>query len=406
MPARTKPSRQESEESLSVTPITATDALAAFCESQSDSSFLTVDTEFVRESTYYPQLCLIQVAGDTDSAAIDALAPGLDLAPFLALLDDPDIPKVFHAARQDLEIFYTLAGKVPAPVFDTQVAAMVLGFGDQVGYEVLVNKVLGESLDKSSRFTDWSRRPLTDRQIRYAMADVIHLRPIYEELSRRLGENGRAHWLSEEMQVLTAEDTYRNAPEDAWRRVKARGLRPRPMAVLQAVAAWREREAQRRNMPRNRIVRDDTLLDIAGSMPQSAADLARIRGVNKGLPDSRAGSEILAAVAEAMAIPKEDLPVQKRREAPPPGVGPTAELLKVLLKARCDTLGIAPRLIANSDELEKLAIDDNADVPSLKGWRRELFGNDALALKHGKLALKIEGNAIDVMKLDKGETAA
>jgi len=400
MPARTKSSPSDPSDNLSVTPITETDALHAFCESQKDSAFLTVDTEFVRESTYYPQLCLVQVAGDTGAAAIDTLADGLDLSPLFDLLKAPDLMKVFHAARQDLEIFYTLTGAVPAPVFDTQVAAMVLGFGDQVGYEVLVNKVLGQSLDKSSRFTDWSHRPLTDRQLRYAMADVVHLRPIYEELSRRLGENGRAHWLTEEMQVLTAEGTYRNEPEDAWRRLKARGMRPRPLAVLKQVAAWREREAQRRNTPRNRVIRDDTLLDIAGSMPSESKDLKRIRGLGKNVPDSRMGTDILKAVAEAMAIPKEDLPVHKRREAPPPGVGPTTELLKVLLKARCDRLGIAPRLIANSDELEKLAMDDDADIPSLKGWRRELFGNDALALKHGRLALTIAENAVDVMRLE------
>ena len=400
MPARTKSSPSDAAENLSVTPITKTDALRAFCESQAGSAFLTVDTEFVRESTYYPQLCLVQVAGDTEAAAIDTLAEGLDLSPLFDLLKAPDLIKVFHAARQDLEIFYTLTGAVPAPVFDTQVAAMVLGFGDQVGYEVLVNKVLGRSLDKSSRFTDWSHRPLTDRQIKYAMADVVHLRPIYEELSRRLGENGRAHWLSEEMQVLTGEDTYRNDPDEAWRRLKARGLRPRPLAVLKQVAAWREREAQRRNTPRNRVIRDDTLLDIAGSMPSEPKDLARIRGLGKNVPDSRMGTDILKAVADAMAIPKEDLPVHKRREAPPPGVGPTTELLKVLLKARCDKLGIAPRLIANSEELEKLAMDDVADIPSLKGWRRELFGNDALALKHGRLALTIADNAVDVMRLE------
>ena len=401
MSPRTKPSKSDDSESLSVTPITTTDALHAFCVSQASSAFLTIDTEFVRESTYYPQLCLVQIAGDTDAAAVDTLADGIDLGPLFALLENPDLPKVFHAARQDLEIFYTLMQQVPAPVFDTQVAAMVLGFGDQVGYEVLVNKVLGQSLDKSSRFTDWSHRPLTDRQIRYAMADVVHLRPIYEELSRRLGENGRAHWLSEEMQVLTAEGTYRNDPDDAWQRLKARGLRPRPMAVLKKVAAWREREAQRRNTPRNRVIRDDTLLDIAGSMPKEPKDLARIRGIGKNVPDSRIGSDILKAVGEALQIPKENLPVHKRREAPPPGVGPTTELLKVLLKARCDALGIAPRLIANSDELEKLAMDDNADIPSLKGWRRELFGNDALALKHGHLALTITDNAVDVMPVEK-----
>lgn len=382
---------------MTVVPITTTDALAAFCSSQADSSYITVDTEFVRESTYYPQLCLVQVAGESDAAAIDTLAEGLDLEPLFALLRKPDLLKVFHAARQDLEIFYTMMGTVPAPVFDTQVAAMVLGFGDQVGYEVLVNKILGHSLDKSSRFTDWSRRPLTDRQIDYAMADVDHLRPIYEELQGRLDENGRAHWLTEEMRILTAEDTYRNDPDVAWKRLKARGLKPRALAVLQKVAAWREREAQRRNTPRNRVVRDDTVLDIAGSMPGTADDLRRIRGLGKNIPDGRTGQEILAAVKEAVDIPREDLPKMKRREQPPPGVAPTMELLKVLLKAKCDQEGIASRLIATADDLEKLAMDDEADVQALKGWRRELFGEDALNLKHGRLALTVGTNAVKIM---------
>lgn len=382
---------------MTVVPITTTDALAAFCDAQADSSFITVDTEFVRESTYYPQLCLVQVAGDTDAAAIDTLAEGLSLEPLFALLRKPDLLKVFHAARQDLEIFYTLMGAVPAPVFDTQVAAMVLGFGDQVGYEVLVNKVLGQSLDKSSRFTDWSRRPLTDRQIDYAMADVDHLRPIYEVMRDRLDENGRAHWLTEEMQVLTAADTYRNDPDLAWQRLKARGLKPRPMAVLQKVAAWREREAQRRNTPRNRVVRDDTILDIAGSMPKSVDDLRRIRGLGKNVPDGRMGQEILAAVQEGLDIPREDLPKVKRREQPPPGVAPTMELLKVLLKVKCDQEGIASRLIATADDLEKLAMDDDADIQALKGWRRELFGEDALNLKHGRLALTVGKTSVKVM---------
>ncbi|RVU38499.1 ribonuclease D [Hwanghaeella grinnelliae] len=382
---------------MTVVPITTTDALAAFCDSQADSSYITVDTEFVRESTYYPQLCLVQVAGESDAAAIDTLAEGLDLEPLFALLRKPDLLKVFHAARQDLEIFYTLMGAVPAPVFDTQVAAMVLGFGDQVGYEVLVNKILGHSLDKSSRFTDWSRRPLTDRQIDYAMADVDHLRPIYEELQGRLDENGRAHWLTEEMKILTAEDTYRNDPDTAWKRLKARGLKPRALAVLHKVAAWREREAQRRNTPRNRVVRDDTVLDIAGSMPTTADDLRRIRGLGKNIPDGRIGQEILAAVKEAVDIPREDLPKVKRREQPPPGVAPTMELLKVLLKAKCDQEGIASRLIATADDLEKLAMDDEADVQALKGWRRELFGEDALNLKHGRLALTVGKSSVKIM---------
>lgn len=381
------------------TPITTTDALAAFCASQRDSRFIAVDTEFVRESTYYPQLCLVQVAGDTDLAAIDTLADGIDLSPLYDLLGDTSVLKVFHAARQDLEIFYQAMGKIPAPIFDTQVAAMVLGFGDQVGYEVLVNKVLSEQIDKSSRFTDWSKRPLTDRQIEYALSDVIHLRPIYEVLAGRLEKASRAHWLTEEMNALTSEDVYRADPEDAWRRLKARGLKPRGLAVLQAVAAWREREAQRRNVPRNRVVRDDTVLDIAGSMPKSQKDLARIRGLGKNAAEGKMGDAILKTVEEALAIPNDQLPKVKRREAPPAGVAPITEMLKLLLKVRCDTLGIATRLIASGDDLERLAANDAADIPAMQGWRRELFGDDALRVKHGQLALAVRDNAVAVIDL-------
>ncbi len=391
---------------MTVTPITTSDGLAAFCESQKTSRYLAVDTEFVRESTYYPQLCLIQIAGDTDAAAIDTLAPDLDMTPLYELLAAPDILKVFHAARQDLEIFYNAMGQVPAPLFDTQIAAMVLGFGDQVGYEVLVKKVLNIQIDKSSRFTDWSKRPLTDRQIDYAMADVIHLRPVYEELDRRLEAANRAHWLNEEMAVLSGEEIYRNDPKLAWQRLKARGLKPRNVAVLQAVAAWREAEAQRRNVPRNRVVRDDTVLDIAGSMPKTDKDLGRIRGLGKNAAEGRMGQAILGVVADGLAIPNDQLPRLPRREPPAPGVAPITELLKVLLKAKCDELGIAARLIASGDDLERLAISDSADIQAMKGWRRELYGDDALRLKHGNLGLAIVNKAVTVIPLDEnqGET--
>ncbi len=381
---------------MSFTPITETDALAQFCQAQADSRFLAIDTEFVRESTYYPQLCLIQVAGDTGAAAIDALAEGLDLAPFFDLLAKEDLPKVFHAGRQDLEIFYNLSGRVPHPVFDTQVAAMVLGFGDQVGYDVLVRKVEGVQIDKSSRFTDWSQRPLTDRQITYAMADVIHLRPVYESLSKRLEDAQRAHWLIEEMAVLTAERTYRADPSEAWRRLKARGLKPRALAVLREIAAWREAEAQRRDTVRNRVLRDDTLLDIAGSAPRDAKALGRIRGFPKGQIDGRIGTGVLQAVQRAFEIPDKDLPKSRRREAPPPGAGPIGDLLKVLLKARCEEAGVASRLVANGEEIEKLAAEDNPDSPVLHGWRRELFGEDALRLKRGELTMSVRDGAVVV----------
>lgn len=356
----------------------------------------------MRESTYYPQLCLIQVAGDTGEAAIDALAPGIDLSPFFALLNDERLLKVFHAGRQDLEIFYHLAGRVPHPVFDTQVAAMVLGFGDQVGYDVLVRKTLGEVIDKSSRFTDWAQRPLSDRQISYAMNDVIYLRPVYEMLAKDLEEKQRAAWLTEEMEVLTAESTYRADPEDAWKRLKARGLKPRNMAVLQKVAAWREEEAQRRNTVRNRVLRDDTVLDVAGSAPRDSKALGRIRGFPKSQIDRNFGASVLAAVEAAFEIPNDALPKPKKREAPAPGVGPISDLLKVLLKARCEQAGVAPRMVANADDIERIAADADPDIDALKGWRREIFGEDALRLKQGKLALAVGGDTITVTEIEPG----
>lgn len=380
-------------------PIRTTAELASFCEEQATSAYIAVDTEFVRESTYYPQLCLIQVAGDHGEAAIDALAPGIDLSPFFALLEDERLLKVFHAGRQDLEIFYHLSGRVPHPVFDTQVAAMVLGFGDQVGYDVLIRKTLGEVIDKSSRFTDWAQRPLSDRQISYAMNDVIYLRPAYEILAKDLSEKERAAWLTEEMEVLTAESTYRADPEDAWRRLKARGLKPRHVAVLQKVAAWREREAQRRNTVRNRVLRDDTVLDIAGSAPRDANALGRIRGFPKSQIERGFGDAVLSAVEEAFEIPNDALPRPKRREAPAPGVGPLSDLLKVLLKARCEQAGVAPRMVANSDDIERIAAEDEPDVDALKGWRREIFGEDALRLKDGKLALAVGKNGVTVSEI-------
>ncbi len=362
-------------------------SLAAFCERLSHAEYITVDTEFMREKTFWPQLCLIQIGGPDEARAIDPLAPGIDLAPLLDLLANPRILKVFHAARQDVEIFLNISGKVPTPLFDTQVAAMVCGFGDAVGYETLVSQLARARIDKSMRFTDWSLRPLTERQVQYALADVTHLRVAYEKLVRKLERNGRAEWLAEEMAELTYPATYRVEPEDAWRRLKPRSSSPRFLAVLRELAAWREREAQERDLPRQRIVRDETLMEIAAHHPGSVAELGRTRGLGKGLVEGRMGQAILDAVKRGLAVPEEQAPKPPERVELPRGLGPVVELLKVLLKMKCDEHGVAQKLVANVADIEALAADDDADVRVLSGWRRELFGEDALRLKHGRLGL-------------------
>jgi len=384
-----------------MTLITTTDDLAAFIDRIRDEEYVTVDTEFMREKTYYPQLCLVQVAGPNDAAAIDPLAPGIDLQPLFALMDDPKVLKVFHAARQDLEIFYQLTGKVPTPLFDTQVAAMVCGFGDSVGYETLITKLTPARIDKSSRFTDWSQRPLTDRQLTYALSDVTHLRPAYEKIRAKLARTGRAEWLTDEMAILTEPATYRTEPEDAWKRLKVRTEKPRFLAILKEVAAWREREAQRKDLPRNRVLRDEALVEIAAHAPTNADDLGRTRGLGSGMAQGRYGTEILAAVQTALAIPDAKLPRPEPRVEPPPGIAPIVELLRVLLKMVCDDNEVASRLVANSADLEAIAGNDDADVMALKGWRRDLFGEAALKLKRGKLALAITGKKVKLVELEK-----
>lgn len=379
-----------------MTLIADTASLAAFCQQAHTETYVTVDTEFLRDKTYWPQLCLVQVGTSIGAAAIDPLAPGIDLAPLYALMADQAVLKVFHAARQDIEIFVNRANAVPKPLFDTQVAAMVCGFGDSVSYETLVNKLARKSLDKSSRFTDWSLRPLSTRQLDYALADVVHLRPIYEALAAKLEESGRAHWLQEEMNTLTDPATYSVDPADAWKRIKHRTNKPRFLAVLREVAAWREREVQARDMPRSRLLKDESLLDIAGQAPANRDELSRIRGLGKGLIEGRMGDALLAAIARAKAIPKDDLPPVPDRDDLPPGLGPTVDLLRVLLKARCDAEGIAPRLVAGGDDLERIAADDDAQVPALHGWRREIFGEDALKLKRGELALTVRGGQVRI----------
>lgn len=367
--------------------VTDTDSLAALCDRLARERFVAVDTEFMRDKTYYSKLCLVQLAGAEEAVAVDTLAPGLDLSPLHALMADPGVLKVFHAARQDVEIFVHQADAVPAPLFDTQIAAMVCGFGDAVSYDRLVRGLTGVRLDKTSRFTDWSHRPLTPRQVEYALADVIHLRPAYERLHRRLEKTGRLDWLSEEMAVLTDPATYRVVPEDAWRRLKIRSQKPKFLVVLRELAAWREREAQSRDVPRNRILRDDALVDVAAQMPQSPEELARSRAFNRDSSNGKTGRAVLEAVARALALPKEQWPTLPEPAETPQGRQPVADLLRVLLKIKCEEHDVAPKLIASSDDLDAIAASDEADVAALKGWRREVFGEAALAVKHGRLGL-------------------
>jgi len=383
-----------------MTVITDSDALARFCARQMGSSFVAVDTEFMRERTYWPILCLVQIAGPEEAAAIDALAPGVDLTPLLTLMADESTLKVFHAARQDIEIFVNLSGTVPRPLFDTQVAAMVCGFGDAASYETLVGKLAQASLDKSSRFTDWSRRPLTERQIRYALADVVYLRTVYEQLQQRLASNGRANWFAEEMAELSNSATYRSDPSEAWRRFRLRGrVDPRFFGVLREVAAWRETAARQRNLPRGRIMRDEAVLEIAAHIPKTIEALARTRSLSKGVAEGKMGNEILDAIQRGLAdMAALELPAPPRAD-PPPGLGPLIELLRVLLKQRCEEHQVAQKLLATAEDLEAIAADDEAPVRALSGWRREIFGRDALALKHGSLALTVRRNRISLVEL-------
>ncbi|MCW5748329.1 MAG: ribonuclease D [Alphaproteobacteria bacterium] len=376
--------------------ITTTDALAAFCDRLGEADYVTVDTEFMRERTYWPQLCLVQIGGPDEAAAIDALAPDLDLGPLFAVLDNPSVLKVFHAARQDLEIFFNLTARLPNPIFDTQVAAMVCGFGDQVAYDTLAARMAKARIDKSSRFTDWSRRPLSEKQLHYALSDVTHLRVVYEKLRDRLDKTHRGAWISEEMAVLRDPATFRVDPELAWRRLKPRNASPRALAVLRELAAWREREAQRVNVPRQRILRDEQILEIAAHAPKSVAELGHTRGLGKGFVEGKQGQAVLEVVARALAIPESQLPPRERAPESLQVPGAVVDLLKVLLRLRCDATGVAPRLVASSEDLDRLAAGKR-DVDCLHGWRGEIFGSDALRLMAGELALALKGDRIDVI---------
>jgi ribonuclease D len=385
--------------------IADSDALARFCAALSRADFVTVDTEFMRERTYWPQLCLIQVAGAEQAATIDPLAPGIDLAPLMEILFDPRVLKVFHAARQDLEIFFHMTGKVPRPLFDTQVAAMVCGYGEAASYETLASQLAKARIDKSARFTDWSQRPLSDRQVEYALADVTHLRQVYAALARRLTATGRAGWLGEEMATLMDPATYRLDPETAWMRFKPKNPKPRYLAVLKEVAAWREREAQKRDIPRNRIIRDESVVEIAAHPPRTLDDMSRLRGMSKGFAEGRLGQDLLNAIERGIALPDAQIPRIDPTPELPGGLGATVDLLKVLLKMKCEAAGVAQKLVATTADLELVAADDGADVAALKGWRRELFGRAAIDLKHGRLALGLDGRRPKIMDVAQGNPA-
>lgn len=370
--------------------ITTTDELALACARFARHPFVTVDTEFLRETTFWPKVCVIQIASDDEAVAVDALADGLDLGPFFALMADPAVVKVFHAARQDLEIVWNLAKMIPAPLFDTQVAAMVCGFGDQVSYGELAQSLCRVAVDKSSRFTDWSRRPLSDAQIAYALADVTHLRDIYRSLLAKLEKTGRTDWLADEMESLSTPATYEQHPDNAWERFRHRARKPRDLAVLMEIAAWREREAQSKDVPRSRVLKDDVMIEVALAAPRSADALANLRAFPRGMERSRSGADILAAVERGLARDPATLPKIERERRSGGATGATVELLKVLLRQVSERHGVAAKMIATVDDLEAIASDDRADVAALRGWRREIFGAKALELKRGKLALTVE----------------
>lgn len=374
--------------------ISTTDALQTACAAFAEFDYVTVDTEFLRETTFWPKLCLIQMANPEQAVIVDVLCEDLDLAPFFALMKDESVVKVFHAARQDIEIIVHQAGFVPHPVFDTQVAAMVCGFGDSVSYDQLVAKITGKRIDKTSRFTDWSRRPLSDKQLAYALADVTHLRDVYRFLNANLDEQNRTDWVREEMEVLTSHSTYDLKPEDAWRRLKLRVRKPTDFSVLIKLAEWREYTARERDVPRNRVLKDDAIYELAAQQPADQKALSALRTIPRGFEKSRAAQEILAAIRAAKAVPPEDLPKLPRGKPAPDGSSAAVDLLKVLLKMTSEENGVAAKVIATVDDLEKLAADDDADVVALKGWRRELFGSLALEVKHGTKALAFNGRKV------------
>ena len=379
--------------------ITTTEALGAFCTELRGEPFVTVDTEFMRDRTYYAKLCLVQLGGSARAAAVDPLADGISLEPLLELFADPTVLKVFHAARQDVEIFVHMTGRAPQPLFDTQIAAMVCGYGEEVAYDTLVAQIAKARLDKSSRFTDWSRRPLSEAQLRYALGDVIHLRTICEVLAAELEREGRTSWVEEEFRVLTDPALHRVEPEDAWKRLKVRSRDPRFLAIVQELAAWREREAQRRDLPRNRVLRDDHVLEVAASKPKTAQDVGALPRVSL---DNRSAQAVVEAIGRALERPLAECPHLPEPKRMPRGIGPIVELLRVLLRLKAEEHGVAQRLLATTGDLEEIAQDDAAEVPALRGWRCAVFGAAALDLKHGRLGLAVKGGHVRLLEMSAG----
>jgi ribonuclease D len=386
--------------------VSTTDDLAKACAEIARHPFVTVDTEFLRETTFWPELCLLQMACPGDAYIVDVLAIGLRLDPFFELMANQKVVKVFHAARQDIEIIFNLGGLIPNPIFDTQVAAMVCGYGDSISYDQLVYRISSERVDKSSRFTDWKRRPLSQKQLEYALADVTHLRDVYQSIKANLEEQGRSDWVAEEMDILTSRDTYDLPPEQAWQRLKLRVRKPREFALMKLIAAWRENMARQHNVPRGRIIKDEAIYEICAHPPQTIADLGELRGLARGFDKGRYGTEMLALVKTALAMPKAQLPELPQPRQAPEGTGAATEMLKVLLKLIVEKHGVAAKVIATVDDLERIAADDSADVPALKGWRRQLFGNAALKLKNGELALGFNGKSVTLIELGRVDNEA
>lgn len=384
--------------------IETTTALADACKELAKSEFITIDTEFLRETTFWPELCLVQMASPTLEVLVDPLAKNIDLTPLFELMADANVIKVFHAARQDIEIIHHLGGLIPHPIFDTQVAAMVCGFGDSISYDQLVQKIKNVQIDKSSRFTDWSRRPLTEKQLDYALADVTHLRDVYLALKAQLEREGRSSWLKEEMDILESVETYDMHPDDAWLRLKSRLRKPTELAILKFIAAWREREARSRNVPRSRVLKDDAIFEIAQQQPKDTEALSRLRTIPKGWERSGSGTAIIETVNAALALPKSEMPTAPRQSHSPEGSGAAVELLKVLLKLTADKHGVAAKVIANSEDLDRIASDgESAAVPALSGWRRDLFGEPALKLIRGEVALRFAGKKVEALELPQVE---
>lgn len=382
--------------------ITDSATLANLCHRLAQADFVAVDTEFMRESTYWPELCLIQIADSEEAAAIDPLAPGLDMTPLLDLLvNNEDVLKVFHAGGQDIEIVYNLTGKTPHPLFDTQIAAMALGQGEQIGYSNLVDSWLGIQIDKGARFTDWSRRPLDARQIEYAIGDVTHLALIFPKMLERLKKTGRGAWLDQEMERLADPGNYANDPDLAWKRVRVSGRKPEMLGRLKALARWRELEAQGKDLPRGRIIKDETLGDLAGNPPKRQADLAKVRGLSATWAGNDIGARLMQALESAKPLPLDELPPRDDRK---PGLGKegslVADLLKLLLKIRARDIDVASKLLARSDELEALAAGVRTGLPMLEGWRYDQFGRDAVDLVEGRLAFAVKGGRLKMTRAE------